>query len=137
MHEIQAEDKNEVAKNPALTSLLIQLPFEVPPAGFTRSVMAEVKKLEHKKTVEPIIGRKAWIMIATSVTLLLVLIGYSDPSPASRETLTPYFVGLGNGISGLLRVTQSVSSVYALTFVTLSILLSIDYFVGKRKWQAH
>ena len=129
------EIQNEVAMNPALQSLLQQNLVEIPSVKFTSTVMAAVEGIDPKKEYEPIISKKAWSVIAVAATVLLVWIGFNDQQSSSPAVLTSYFTVTGNWLSSLLKDFSSVSGLYPLTFISMTALLLMDYFIGRKSQQ--
>jgi hypothetical protein len=124
-----------VVMNPMLKSLLQQNLVEIPSVKFTSTVMAAVEGIDPKKEYEPIISKKTWSVIAVAATVLLVWIGFNDQQSSSPTVLTSYFTVTGNWLSSLFKDFSSVSALYPLTFMSMTALLLMDYFIGRKSLQ--
>lgn len=119
--------QNHPIHNPVLKSVLQNEGAEILPEDFTYRVMMAVKS-ESSPLYKPIITKKGWFVIVCSliaILILLTLLGNNKPLPRGA---TSYFMEMGNVMTTLVKNT---SSLFILTFLSVSILLIIDYFL---KW---
>lgn len=130
MNEVRADAHNEVVINLALKSLLMRSSIERPPADFTYNIMSQVKEHNIKATVKPIISKKAWRLIGIAVVFFVGLLLFSEQTSTSPQGLTPYFINLGKMLNAILMNVRAVPPLYFITFISVSVLLLVDYFLN-------
>jgi len=104
--EIMKEIGDEPQRNIQLQSLLLRHAIEQTSVNFTENVLSCVKRGEFKSSIQPVISRKTWGVVAMASTILTVWILFSNPVPGSG--LQNYFLDLGK------RINKFVSDVPAL-----------------------
>ena len=130
MKEIAAEVQNEAVVNSALKTLLKRHGIEKPSVDFTNRVLGQLEEgVNVKMTYRPIISRKAWRVIATVAAIFVMLIGFSEQASTSPQGLTSYFTFVGNTLNIIFLKINTVPSLYSTTFISVSVLLFMDYFI--------
>ncbi|NNC70460.1 MAG: hypothetical protein HKN90_06540 [Flavobacteriaceae bacterium] len=127
---------NEVClKDTKLTSILKNVPLEEPSPGFIAAVMT---KVEAKATFDysPIISKRAWLFISSTIVAIISYV-LSTAAPTGSSSLlakvSPYFEISRSAVSttqsALQRFVQNfeVSSLLAMSLLTLTILIYVDY----------
>ena len=131
MKEIAVQ--HEAFLNPELQSLLKRSGIEKPRPGFTQDIMSRVEAADFNVMHKPIISKKVWLIaFAATAGFVVLCLSFSEPESVSPNGLTLYFINLGNTLNTILTNVKSVSSLYLITFISLSALLVMDYLLRIR-----
>ena len=130
MSRIEAAEQIE---EKALSSLLGKHVLESPSEGFTSRVMAQIETSINTNPV--IIGKKAWIVIATLlvgfVLYVLQASGASEATPNLYEGLVSktgdFFSQFGGSVSFQLPELMT-NPLFAISLFALSLLLLLEHF---------
>lgn len=133
MEEVEAQ--NEVVVNPSLKLLLKRSGIEKPAANFTDSIMTRVEAQDYNTAYKPIISNRVWRIIIVAAVLFLLWLGFTRQA-SSSDGLTPYFINIGNVLNAIFANVSSIPPLYAITIVSLSALLVMDYLIKIRS-QSH
>jgi hypothetical protein len=129
MEEVMAQE--EIVINPILKSILKRNDRPVLTTDFTRQVMVQIETHQLNKP-QPIISRRTWYTAAAALILLIsYIVFFGQPTSVSGGVST-YLVITGNGINSLFKMISSIQPLYAITFVSLSALVVLDYFLKSR-----
>ena len=110
----------DVMQEAALRSLLKQHPAEGPAFNFTAGVMAKINVKAKPFTVQPIITKRGWYVIAT-VFALFIFIAVASPNPGDSN-------GVGNSpITSLINQIEAIPATFVLAIAAIAVLLTADY----------
>jgi hypothetical protein len=109
--------------NAGLKSILQRSSEEFLPSNFTHVVMTEIHR--EKIIVNPIISKKAWVIISCCFTAMLTLILFMENRNVLPGGATAYLMSLGTTLRILLG---STSTLFLISFFSVSVLVLIDYF---------
>jgi hypothetical protein len=129
MEEVAAQ---EPVVNPALKVLLKRNGMEHPSLDFTQGILTQLEARDLRKSHQPIIPQRAWLIINCVIVSLVVYLGFSEQSSNSTDGLTPYLISMGNLLNTVFTSIESLPSLYLITFISASALLVIDYLIKKR-----
>ena len=124
----------ELKKERAFSSLIQKNQLETPSIDFTSNVMSVIYQDSKVSVYTPVIGKKAWFLIAS---FILILLSYTI---FNLEVTQPYFTGLDKYIPSYdLDLSFNLppiltSPLFAISIFALSLLLFLDYFVRNRSY---
>jgi hypothetical protein len=133
MKEVEAQ---EPVINPVLKALLKRNGIENPSIDFTHSIIARIEEGDLRATHKPIVSQKTWLIIISAIAFFVLYLGLSNQTPISPDGLTPYFISIGNALNAILTNVNSVPSLYLIIFISISVLLVMDYLLRTR-FQSH
>ena len=122
----------ELKKEKAFSSLLQKNLIETPSLDFTANIMSAINQDSKASVYIPVIGKKAWLLIASFV---LVLLSYTI---FNLELTQPYFQDLDKYIPSydldfsIVLPPLLTSPLFAISIFALSSLLFLDYFIRNR-----
>lgn len=131
MEEIVVEDV--VTFNPVVRSLLKRYGIEEPSVDFTHRIVTQVYKHKSIASYKPLISFKMRCIIATSLTAFIISLNFSEHASASPTGLTLYLTRFGRMLNAIFMTVKSIPSLYLLTFISLSILLAMDYLLKNKR----
>lgn len=128
------ESQEELSLNPALLSVLKSELLAEPSFEFPDNIMAKIQP-KANKGLEPIITKKARLIILGMVILILFLVMINSHSDLNHLQHDSYFsrfsLNLSGTTMGIIRIATSILPY----LIPLSILLFLDYFFRTRQRQ--
>jgi hypothetical protein len=129
--------EEESLKDKALASLLKREAMESPAADFTSRVMAGIAKAPVAMKYPAIIGKKAWMVIGSMVTLFILyaftVSSGTEETPTVFDTMIDRFDGAFS-----FQLPEFLSNpMLALSLLALSSLLFLDQLIGKKRFSYH
>ena len=133
MHSVQLEVQNEMVISTGLINLLQQITVEKPSADFMNTVMSQVEARAavpvYKISVEPVISKKVWYIIAATgigvITLLGLIYNSIVKIPATSSSIT----GIDKVFSLVSYNVSTLPFAYSMSLIAISSLLFLDYFL--------
>jgi hypothetical protein len=137
MQQILASDKKEET---ALSSVMARYAVEKTSPEFTSKVMSQIQSAPSIVINPVIIGKKAWILIATLLAAFVYyVISTAEPTGGEPAVYAEFMEKLGerfNQAGGSLNSQLPdilTNPVFALSLFALSSMLLLDYVLKKRK----
>lgn len=131
MEQVQEESKNEFVIDPVLQQLLKRNAVINAPQNLTHLVMSQVKILSISKPYKPIIGTKAWLIISTTVAMLIVCLILIDKYSTTSQRLSSHYINISNELNAILHLLYSIPTIYIITIISFSVLFIMDYLLKR------
>lgn len=140
MDDLEMISNDALLKDAKLSSLLKKVPLDEPSTEFVSSIMT---KIEIRSTLEyqPIISKRAWILISSAIAAFISYVIYSAVPADSQSLLakaTPYLERTQSAFAATQTALQSfiqgfqASSLLAMSLVTLTVLVFVDFLSRER-----
>ena len=121
------ETKEELNLNPVLLSVIKNELLAEPPFEFSDNLMANIQP-ETTEISEPIVTKKAGVIISGAGIIMLLLILLTSHSNLKHLASNSHYSGFGLNLSGTTTGTIKIATSVLQYLIPLSILLFMDYF---------
>ncbi|MCE7065623.1 hypothetical protein [Dyadobacter sp. CY326] len=129
MQKLNIELQRAASEEAALRMLLTGAIVERPSAAFTNNVLSALRPVP-AIVYKPIISKTAWLWIAASVILVVVL-SFLIPADSAQQT-SGLLLSVNKAAGSTYIISDKLSSLpelYALAIIGLSSLMLFDYFI--------
>lgn len=117
----------------ALASLLNKHTLEKPSLNFTSKLMQEISAVSKVSVYQPVISKKVWFLIISTILLLVVLAVFNFENTPSQFNYVDVVASKIDGLFSFKMPALISSPILALSMFALSSLLFLDRFLQRYK----